>query len=65
MKLDITCHNGGCLIWADGRMVGMILEPSANYSKWRFVSEHGDMSEFPTLLQAEIHARQFVTADYL
>lgn len=64
MTLTFTRHMGGYVVRLNRALCGMILSPLPHESRWRILTEHGEMTTAPTLCEAKRLAADFLLLDH-
>lgn len=64
MTLTFTHHLGGYVVRMNRTLRGLILAPLPDDRDWRILTEHGEMTTAPTLLEAKRLAADFLLLDH-
>ena len=64
-RVSFSRRHGGFVVSFNGDLAGMILAPSHDGThSWRFISQWGDMSEYPNCFEAQKAASEAVLIDH-
>lgn len=62
--VSFSRRTGGYVVSLNGTLCGMILSPEHSSIEWRFISQWGDLSTYPTLFEAKDRAAHAVLIDH-
>ena len=64
MTITFSRNHGGYIVRLDRTLIGLILAPRPDERDWRIITEHGDLSTAPTLLEAKRLAADYLLLDH-
>jgi hypothetical protein len=64
MTITFTAAMGGYVVRLNRALCGLILHPLPDEREWRIVTEHGELANAPTLLDAKRLCADFLLLDH-
>lgn len=63
MGIRFTRRQNGYIVYHNRDLIGLVLQPPHDGTKWRFITQWGDLYEFSTAHDAKVWATDCILRD--